>query len=52
MIYYVSYYLNGGFQVETCWTWDDLTTSLLDVQAIACDGNDISNLTIKSSFLY
>ena len=52
MIYFVSYILNGFFQMVTCWTWDDVTENLLDVQSLASQGHGVSNLTIKSSFLY
>ncbi len=52
MIYYVTYLLNGSFQMDICWDLNERKQSLSDVYWYAASGYDVSNLTVKSYKLY
>ena len=52
MIYYVTYLLNGSFQLDTCWDMKEVGQALNDVAHFVSDGYNISSLTIKSYKLF
>ena len=46
-MYYVSYYLNGKYQLDVCWSLDEAFRAFDDAKAIALQGHDVSSLTIN-----